>query len=431
MQIVKTVLAGAFVAAAAPAFAGESTLTADQAQEVRQIVQEVLADANSRATLADGGATAGITDGGRVFLKSGDGSYELNIGGIVQLRYAYNDVEGAPGFGTGNDEDRAEGFHLRRTKLDFSGKAGPSVGYRVLLSNNILDGGNELGIEEAFLTYEVAKNVTVKAGKFWLPFARESYCLADTNCVGTEPGFNENFFGLGRSEGVQVDYTDGKMVRVCTALSDGANTDTTAVGADRVNLIAVSSRTDFVVFGNFGQFDDNFALADAGQQGLLLGGAFYFENYDNATGFASDDWSWGVTADATWKFAKFALAGAFFYHEVNQINGVASFSDENRQQYGLALSADYALTAKVDVFAKYDYINDDSSISDDFQAVTVGANYRATKNLRLTGELVWKVDGQARRLIAPSAGFSGQDMPNLGGNDNDAFAVRLQATLSF
>ena len=112
-------LAAALLAAPGfSAFAGETApaLTPEQAAEVRQIVGDVLADADQRATMASGAMTAGIDEKGKVFLKSEDGMFELNLKGRIQFRYHYNEqTDRAPASGG----ESIDGFTVRRTKLTF------------------------------------------------------------------------------------------------------------------------------------------------------------------------------------------------------------------------------------------------------------------------------------------------------------------------
>ena len=69
---------------------GELWLTEQRAGEIRGIVQDVLADADSRASLQDSGITAGWNDG--FFLQSPDGRFRLNVGGMLQVRYQYSKI---------------------------------------------------------------------------------------------------------------------------------------------------------------------------------------------------------------------------------------------------------------------------------------------------------------------------------------------------
>lgn len=412
------------------------SLTESQAAEVRQIVQEVLADADERATLADGGTLAGIDDKGKVFLKSADGAYQLNIAGRVQFRYVYNDVEGQPAAGGGDDADRSEGWNLRRVNLDFNGQVGPSVRYKVQLGTNFAGvTGSQIGVEQAYGEWVLDPRWTVQAGKFWQPYARESL-ISSGRQVAAERGLAEGFFGLGRAEGVQLGFAEGRF-SLRSALNDGGRTEVNDIGADNIRHISTAHRAEWLAIGDAKDAQDNFALADAGKKLLLLGAGAYYENYEQGSAVAGVDDAWGATADVTAKFSRTALTAALFHRRQNGVNNLAA---EGFQQWGGTLGADHAVTGKVDVFVKYDYIvSDTASVpvvanrNDPLQAVTVGANWLVNRNLKLTGDLVWFVDGRPGTTISPggSVASTGQGIVNIGGNDNDVFTVRLQAQLSF
>ena len=56
-----------------------------RSEQVRGIVQDVLADADTRASLQGDGATSGYNDG--FFIKSADGKWSMKINGLFQERW--------------------------------------------------------------------------------------------------------------------------------------------------------------------------------------------------------------------------------------------------------------------------------------------------------------------------------------------------------
>src|SRR5688572_8137802 len=83
--------AGAAASLSGAAIANETPVASND--EVRAIVAEMMADAQGRSSLLQGGATAGHD--GRFFVASPDGSFRLNVGGQIQLRYlvAFDDED--------------------------------------------------------------------------------------------------------------------------------------------------------------------------------------------------------------------------------------------------------------------------------------------------------------------------------------------------
>lgn len=99
----------------------ENWLTEERANEIRAIVGDVLADAQSRDSLQSSGMTGGWNkDQGGFFLASPSGDFKLNIKGQVQVRWAYNQRDNE-GLGATASKESAWGFENRRTKLTFTG----------------------------------------------------------------------------------------------------------------------------------------------------------------------------------------------------------------------------------------------------------------------------------------------------------------------
>ena len=102
-------------------------LNEERASEIRGIVQDVLADSQSRTSLQDSGMMAGYKAGKGFFLSNQDGSFSLNVSGQLQTRWVFNNnpdplVIGAGGEITKqNSEETNWGFQVRRAKVRFQG----------------------------------------------------------------------------------------------------------------------------------------------------------------------------------------------------------------------------------------------------------------------------------------------------------------------
>ena len=71
---------------------GDNWMTEQRTEEIRGIVQDVLADADTRASLLQAGMTAGYDNG--FIIGSPDGNFLLKINGDLQFRWIYNNSEG-------------------------------------------------------------------------------------------------------------------------------------------------------------------------------------------------------------------------------------------------------------------------------------------------------------------------------------------------
>src|SRR5436190_11457377 len=70
----------------------DNWLTEARAEQIRGLVQDVLADADTRANSLNDGLVAGWSD--HFFLSSPDGRFNLTLEGLMQIRwvYSYHDV---------------------------------------------------------------------------------------------------------------------------------------------------------------------------------------------------------------------------------------------------------------------------------------------------------------------------------------------------
>jgi hypothetical protein len=136
---------------------GESWLTQERSNEIRAVVQDVLNDADTRASLQTSNATSGYKDG--FFIASPDGNFKLVINGENQLRWSYNWLSDRamtnsvntlnvppqlqPNFNQSGIAKAAYGFELRRVKLGFSGHViDPGWQYSVTLAYQQYFGSN-------------------------------------------------------------------------------------------------------------------------------------------------------------------------------------------------------------------------------------------------------------------------------------------------
>ena len=134
---------------------GGQWLTEQRAAEIRGIVTDVLADAETRSSLQ--GATSGYNGG--FMLASSDGNFSMKINVLQQMRWSFND----------NDVDQAYGFENKRTRLTFSGNMVDSswtykLGYYLGYSNSAENcGAGELA--DANVTKDFKNGFTVSVGQ--------------------------------------------------------------------------------------------------------------------------------------------------------------------------------------------------------------------------------------------------------------------------
>ncbi len=127
----------------------------------------------------------------RLSFKSNDGSFELQVGGRLQLDWAFFDNDGDLVSVFGEEQD---GTQFRRARIDFSGKIYESVFYRMEFD---FAGDKEMEGRAKFTdTYIGVSNIpyigNIQAGHFREPFGMERMTNANYNTF-MERGFNDVF----------------------------------------------------------------------------------------------------------------------------------------------------------------------------------------------------------------------------------------------
>ncbi|MCE9589178.1 MAG: OprO/OprP family phosphate-selective porin [Planctomycetes bacterium] len=421
-----------------------------RAEEVKALVKEVLADADTRASLQGGGAVAGYNRG--FFIASEDGNNLLRIGLTLQARYIYNTRREAPSSGD-RDEDES-GFSIRRTQLNFQGNAfGPEWTYRVRLAADA-DGGT-VKTDWTYIGYQLTDSVNIQVGQLKSPFLREELIGADKQLT-VERSYSADYFTTDFTQGVNVSYWNDRL-QLLGSVNDGSYAWRSEFNTD-LSEIALTGRAEYILFGDadlyrqkgwrqLGDFtswsDDKFAV--------LLGAAvdYEFGEHGNVTN-TPDIFKW--TADVSvegggWNFFASATGQTFSGTDDNPVvaNGVTvgNLSNlEDADQLNFVVQGGlFVIPDKLEFFGRYEWIDFDGAYyrnnqgavqsgsrnlaDDESQAslVTVGGNYYFKKNnAKLTIDVVYALDP----LPVANAGQGLLASPG-----DDQIAVRSQVTFAF
>lgn len=397
-------------------------LTEARAEEVRGLINEVLSDANTRASLLQEGAMAGIDSKGKIFLTDG-GDFSLNIGGQIQFRYILNNVDGAAGI-----DETLSGFQARRTKLKFEGTVADGWEYSIVLAGD-RDGGGVI-IEDAIISQSLNDNMSLDFGIMKLPFARQEL-ISSSRQVAAERGLATEYFTLNRSEGVKFNYSRDKF-KMSAMLSDGANnsnSDFNTTGGGAAHDFAFTARGDYMVMGDdWGNAKHAFGGVD--ETHLFVGGAVFYGQAEFGAAAVDEQLNW--TIDALMKTGNFGIMAAV-YGSSSDANPAGADSDA----FGFFGQVDYKIAdTKWDIFARYDFIDDDTA--DELNAITVGANYHFNKNVKVTGDVIFVLDSDNPDGVGFLADGEDSDGVGVGGNgfggaatDTDMVILRLQLQLLF
>jgi Phosphate-selective porin O and P len=353
---------------------GERWLTEERANDIRGIVQDALADADSRASLQDVGATSGWEKGKGFFIRSADGNYNLNIGGQIQFRWIWNHTDNGP-----VDDDRY-GFESRRIKLWFHGHiVDPTWQYYVEVNGNRSTGGLGEG-ENVWVQKDLGSGFKIRAGQFKPAFLREEMVSA-TALQSIERSNVNSMFSAGVTQGIMASY-EAEMFRVSASVIDGFNSSgPTAALANwnaEDNEFAGTARIDFLPMGTW-----KFAANDTGfrdsEPTLLFGAAMAYQKAEYGTGSngappnfnnnETDDFR--ATLDAMFKTGGWSVAVSGIYRKLETDAGVLVPVD--REQLAIVARGGFFVTDDVEIYGLYEWGDLDTAGVPDLSTLTLGA----------------------------------------------------------
>ena len=330
-------------------------ITEARSDEIRSLVQDVLADADNRTSLQGSGATAGWNNG--FFIKSADGSFSLNLHAVLQVRFAYDDRNN---LGAGLD-DSTWGFENRRTALKFGGQIFDSS-WKYFIQQIWTPGGTA-ALLDGVINHDLGDGWSMQAGKFRMPFLREEL-VNYTNQLAVERTIVSGPFGIGRSQGLQFGYK-GDDFRFNAAIFDdfgGIGGNANPAGT-LDSEIAFAARAEFLLKGSWKQFG-NLTAFPGTEDGMLVGIAYAYEKDETLVNEDDTDTRW--TADINYHWDGASLF-AYYAHR--------SFDDDdapgnNVDQSAFVLQAGYFINDNTELFARYETADADTVGVDDLEILT-------------------------------------------------------------
>ena len=386
---------------------GDAWLTEQRASEIRGIVTDVLADADSRSSLQGSGAGAGYNGG--FFMSSADGNYSMKLNVLEQVRWTFNNRNDS---GTG--EDQTWGFENKRTRMTFGGNMVDStwsykVAYYFAYSNDVEFDGASPVLADAFVAKDMGGGLSFTVGQFKLPFSGE---------YGTDAGnlqFNDystisNAFADGYGQGLMLSYS-ADAFRAAVAYVNALNQVDADWGAGSPSdEFALTGRAEFKLSGTWDQFNN--AMSFRGEEmGVLIGAGLNWADSNTA----GDGDVFGATVDVTVDFGGANVMGAFYWDN----NDDAPLGAEN--PYGFTLQGGVFVSDDIELVARYEYGDADTSLdSNDFSTLTFGANWYLAQNTAKLGfnfgyafdgiGLIWEGAASGNNWLADGTGEDGQWM---------------------
>ncbi len=358
-------------------------LTEQRASEIRGIVTDVLADAETRSSLQ--GAAAGSGYNGGFFLSSADGNYSMKINVLEQIRWSFNNSEESNGTG-GTTTNQANGFENKRTRLTFGGNMVDSswnykLSYYLAYSNDAEFATFDSTapgfvkqdapiLADAFVSKDFSNGFSVTVGQFKLPFSAE-YNLDAGNLQFTDYSLANTIAGQiiggGYGQGIQFGYSADQF-RVHGAYVNAISEQNQSWNAGSPGTEwALSGRAEFKFAGDWGQFND--AQSWKGEAfGAVAGLGYSSEMIDNAAGTNPS----ALTLDITVDFGGANVTGAYYWADADTAAG------NNPTAYVLA--GGVFLADDFELVARYESIDNDTGANDSFGTFSVGGNWYVSKN---------------------------------------------------
>jgi hypothetical protein len=372
-------------------------LTEQRSEQVRGIVQDVLADADTRASLQGSGATSGYDNG--FFVQSADGKWSMKINGLFQERFNVGH-QPAPWNGATNDQkETAFGFETTRAALNFSGELAGVAYYNARLdwSPYNTGGGNGLSASElewAYGGWHVNDNWSVQMGRQKMNVMRGFMVNAEDQQAIERSSYNYYWASSQITNGVMVKGAWDNF-RMNGMFSNGAtnvaNTANQGWQANQ-NSWAVTGRAEWLLQGDWAQFD-HIGSTKGGTSGMLLGvgGGYLRGAAVNAGGAPNTNTpkNWLVSGDLSYQADGWNVYGSSSYQRTN--NGATGVDDTN--SIGFEVGAGMHVSDDDELYARWQWINPgfgSGQFSSTLNMATIGWNhYIAGPNAKVSVDWSW------------------------------------------
>lgn len=449
---------------------GDKWLTEERASQIRGVVQDVMADADTRSSLQATAATSGYNNG--FFIASPDGNFKLQVNGQVQVRSSYawqtnsawnasraTAIPGGGGALNSNATKAQYGTEIRRAKLSFSGNVvDPSWQYKVTMAylpagsqtatNNTASspyntaGANSgngtnstANLEDAYINKDMGNGMSLKMGQFKSPFLREEL-VSSANQLGVERSVVNQMFSTGWTDGIQFTASNDTLMGMVSFNNGGNNANFATQNMNSTDgnyaQYALTGRIQWLAFGNWAQFNDMTSMRGGGQ-GLMLGAGFNWQHggnqantatSNNVVGSANTDAGFlTYTADASWDLGGANLYGAFFGNMTGSLpvdnSATASVTNSNGssiQSYGALVQGGYFISDNTELFGSWQWYetvnqggNNPSSLENNVFNAQMNNIFSAGVNIYLTKNVKFTFDtGWAANGIVFQGGIYNQ-----------------------
>lgn len=406
----------------------EDWMTRQRVEEIKTLVAEVVADADTRTSLLQDSLAAGWVD--HFFLASPDGRFKLQMDGHMQMRFMY---------GYHDDFDRwTGGFENSRTRLTFRGHVfNRDLQYLVRGAFDRFGGdfGGNFRLEDAWVRFNLDNEQSLRIGQFKVPFNREELVSSQYQLAVERSLVNESL-NLGRSQGIEYTYTNDTM-RFKAMTGDGATDNIggfgiISPGGDPQNSPAldpdveytISGRFEYKLAGTWSQFED-FTSPPGEPFAMMFGVAGHTQKGEHGEfNFSKSEETWyAYTGDLSIEWG-----GASGYLGVVAANTFGPVLDT--EVYGFVGQLSYYFTPNVEAYVRYEWGRFEATIDQTFDGLNVatfGFNYYFEPNsphaAKLTADVSYGINEVGNAWESELAGFQIDDD---GADPQIVFRVQFQ-----
>lgn len=382
----------------------QSWLNERRVEEVRSLVKEVLADADTRASLLENSLTAGYNNG--FFMASEDGNFKLRVLGMIEFRYVY------AGRQNSGQDDGESGFDMCRTRFGFKGHVfDPKTEFFIWTGHGSTCAYLPLDI---WIKRDLGHGFAVQAGVFKVQFFKE-WLISETSLQMVERSPLTVVFGGSYTEGVNLFYSKDNLKAV-VSINDGLDKRASAFTDEEAEVMAVTSRVDYLLTGSWKQTADAESWVDEPTM-IVVGGAIHHQvgEYGTTTDEARTlQW----TVDVQAEFGGWNILAAVVGNQIDQ-------TSVTKHQLGVLVQAGVFLKPDFEITGSYVWGDSDVAGESEMQIVSIGFNKFFNKHaLKISGDL-----GYALNPVSTT--FAKQGWQVDAADEDGQLLTRIQVQLLF
>ena len=359
-------------------------LTDQRAEEIRGLVQDVLADADTRASLLQSGMTAGYDDG--FMIGSSDGAFTLKLNGQLQVRNVTNYQDQ----GNTNVDENRRGFENTRTKLIFSGNvAGTDWTYRI--EGDFARNGGGFTLDDGWIKWAFTDGWKVGAGQFKAPVGREWMVHSSKQLAVERSNLSYTHFGS-FTQGIWFEWDAADNIRAMFSFNDGARAANGPWSVEDTEY-SFTARGEYLFSGNWDQFED-FTSKQGSEQAMMLGASIHWQSQEFGSATRNELQVFLAEADFSIEGDGWNAMAAIHYSSLDNDTSGAGAIDAD--WIGVLVQGGFYISEDMEIFVRWEWNDYDDfsggTDSSDLNIITAGLTRYMNDNMKWTTDISFGLD---------------------------------------